>query len=165
MMGGLFVGQTFEITENERGSEAFGEAFELERKFGPEGLITRVTSTAIRRGRIGHHVAPWAFVTSSAGGSGLGLAGDPNGDAKEPASHGTSPTDRTSATGQDEKHRLSRVFRLVRVVEQAATEPQDHRTMPIDEAPECGRRPGVGTVHELFQQFPVGQGTERSGLK
>jgi hypothetical protein len=83
----------------------------------------------------------------------------------EPRRDRVAAPDRPGRAGQDEERRLERVFGVVRVAEQAATDAKDHRPVPLDERGE-GQFPRLARPgREAIEQLAVRQATDRADVE
>ena len=122
--GGLFVGQTFEMAQDDRRPEPFGEPVqflvELRPRRGPVSII------AIRGGNHGRPVGTLALAPAAAGRVESHPGRNPHGDPVKPARNRVRPPDRTRLPRQHEEHGLRGVLGIVAISKNSPAHVQDH---------------------------------------
>ena len=154
LLGGLDVGQSFEVAEHDRQPESVRKAIDLLVKLGP--AIEWVGSVRMED----RHLGTSTFVGPASGGGDSRLGRDANRDGVQPAADHLSAPDRSRPPGQDQERRLGSVLGVVDVAKELPARRQDHRRMPLDQGRESGFRrlpaPGV----EAIQQLRIRQGSD-----
>ncbi len=75
----------------------------------------------------------------------------------KPTSQNPPITDQAPLPRQHEKGRLKNVLRIVMPVQHMTTNPEHHRSMAINQSPECFLRLGLVAAQELVEQVLVRQ--------
>ena len=157
--GRLVLGQTLQVAEHHRDPAVLwklGDLIEDDRGlFGP----MRVALGSRRR--------PAGLMSPPAYEVGPKPSRRPVGGAVKPASQPLGPLDAPGLAGENEKGRLKRVVRVIRIAEQPPAHPVDHRPVPGDQRRE-GRLGAIAVafeVREPLQQRPVLQPRHRPGAE
>lgn len=91
-------------------------------------------------------------------------ARDPKRNALEPGSQQFMFANRAGLECQDQKRGLKGILGRLLIIQDATADPQDHRTMPVQDSLESPLRDRAASGHEVFQQLPIAKAAERSHL-
>ncbi len=144
VQGGFLAGFPFQVAENDHLAMLIGQSFQL--------LIEhQLKARAVVLGRLGSRDRH-RFLHSSFGGSFPSLQSRPVGNAIKPIADRARRVKSGSLANQDQKSDLKSILGIVRIVQEAAANAEDHRPMPANQRLE-GRL--IALVNVALEQIGV----------
>ena len=150
------VGQTFQVTQDERGAQLRGEAVDLVVQDGAEFCPNECVGL---RGpaRLGHGL-PRPLGAGAASSRSTGMGGHAAGNPVQPGRHRLALRDRRRLANERQKRGLKGILGIFRTAEAAATGLQHHRPVPPHQQLEGGF---IATRDVTTQQLSVADGARR----
>ena len=148
---GLLVRLALEIAEDDRFAVSRRQPIQLDIDQGSQ--LVRLKSVRVRFFHV-QPLRPGPFASTPSPGVDLGTHRDASGDAVEPGSQYVALADRPGLLDQDQEGGLKGVGDVVRVIQDAPADAQDHRPMPMEDRLE-GRLVAMG--EESLQELSLGQ--------
>jgi hypothetical protein len=154
-VGGLAVGQAFEVAEHNRQAQPLREAVDLRVEVSPEFVpVPLVDPTCC-------HPTTSPLMTTAPGDGDLRLGRRPQGDAVQPTADRVTSADRAGLLGEHQESRLGDILGVMKVAEHIPADVQHHRGVPLDQGREGRFRRCAAPRYEPLQQLSVCQDAHR----
>jgi hypothetical protein len=154
----LLVGAPLEIAQHQGRAVAFGKPLDLRVEDQPQLVAGLDAALRCRHRRT-------LFMPPSAGGGRASARRGPEGHLMEPGTERVAHPETRGFLDQDQKSGLEGILRVVRVGQHAPADPQDHRSVPLEQDRERQRGSLAPAGRKPFQELPVRPFPDRSQVE
>jgi len=158
MTRSLLMGSTLKVAKNHRRSETLWQPVDLFVEYSPQLIVSWCKALLSRMG------CP-PLVPLASCGRGPGTSGSAECHLMEPWAERIANPEPAGFLDQYQERRLERVQAVVRIVEHASADAQNHGTMPLDQCRERQFGRFAALSREKLEELAVGQIANRSQMK
>jgi len=150
MARGLLVGSLLEVAKDHGRPEPIGQPVNFFVENSPELVVDYGEALLSQMG------CP-PLVPLTARGRGAGTRRSAEGNLMEPRAEGIAHPEAASLLDEHEERGLERILAVVWIVQHAAADAQDHRTVPLDQGRECQFGGLAPLRRKEFEELTIGQ--------